>query len=179
MTIGMNIDTFISKFKTGARSYLFYMEPKFQGNTSLASVDARYLVKSTSLPTSSFEELTASWQGFDYKAAGKRSYDNWTVSFNVDYGAKIRTAYIDWMNLILDPRTNKPSLPSEYMADQVVSLLSVENFEPVLTYNLWRAWPSQVGEVTLDYADSAYATFDVTFTYLYFTSTDNRGQVVS
>jgi len=176
MAIALDVETFRQRFQTGARTYLFYMVPTFPSLPGvMAQEDAMFFVKSTSLPTSSFEELVASWQGFDYKAAGKRTYDNWTVSFNVDKNATIRKTFVNWMDLILNPKVNKPAPAETYMRPQRVHLLGLDTFEPAMTYTLIAAWPSQVGEVTLDYADSAYASFDVTFTYLYFETGEIAG----
>jgi hypothetical protein len=176
--IALDVETFRKRFETGARTYLFYMEPQFPSSVlagGMSSNDATFLVKSTSLPSSSFEELVASWQGFDYKAAGKRTYDNWTVSFNVDWQANIRNTFVNWMDIILDPKKNEPALPTTYMKEQKIHLLGLDTFTPAITYTLKACWPSQVGEITLDYADSAYASFDVTFTYLYYTTGDTAG----
>ena len=163
---GYDIETFRNVFETGARSYLFYVVPSFPSGITVTP-EASYLVKTASLPTSNFEELIASWQGFDYKAAGKRTYDTWSVTFNVDIKATVRKAFVSWMDMILNPANNRQTMPTTYMRDQTISLLGID-FQPIMTYKLVAAWPSQVGEVTLDYADSAFASFDVTFTYLYY-----------
>lgn len=183
--IELDIDNFRRRFVTGARSYLFYMQPIFPTGASAIYVTISrqatpiYLVRATSLPSSNFDELTASWQGFDYKAAGKRSYDTWNVTFTVDQYAGIRQAFVEWQDKILDPRTNRHGVPGDgggYMADQLVSLINFDFNSEAITYKLVGAYPSTVGEVTLDYADSAYATFDVTFTYQYFI-TATGGQI--
>jgi hypothetical protein len=166
---GLNIDVFKDKFKTGARSYLFYIVPSFPaGLTQNVQEDAKFLVRSSSLPSSNFDEMITSWQGFDFKTAGKRNYDQWTVSFTVDKDAKIRAAFANWMDLILDPLTNRHAYPDEYMVPvQTVTLIGLD-LTDLMAYNLYYAWPSSVGEVSLDYANSDFAMFDVTYSYVYF-----------
>ena len=176
----MNIDVFRQRFITGARAYLFYMQPVFPnqaiptspgGGTFVPGADLpTYLVRSTTMPGSTFDELTASWQGFDYKTAGKRTYDTWNVTFTVDVEAVIRNMFIGWQDLILNPQTNIHGMPgnSGYMVDQTVSMIRLDFNNDLLTYKLYGAYPSSVGEIALDYADSAYATFDVTYTFQYF-----------
>jgi hypothetical protein len=167
----LSIDQFLGKFKTGARSYLFYMSPQFpNGVTSGLEEDGVYMVKSTSLPSSNFDDITASWQGFDFKTPGKRTYDTWNVTFNVDVTANIRKAFLSWQKIILDPEKNVHSLPTTYMRDQTVTLLGI-GLNDILQYRLVGAYPSAVAEVSLDYSDSNFASFDVTFTYQYFTTT--------
>ena len=162
-----DIDSYRSSFGSGARSYLFYYKPLFP--TSIAGVDselATYLVKSTSLPETMHDEIITNWQGFDYKVAGKATFSDWTVSFNVDANAKIQTMYHNWAALIHDPSTNIYSQPSLYMVDQQVELLGLDG-KPIEKYKLFGAWPKMIGNATLDYSANDNLTFDVTFTYIY------------
>ena len=172
MSYELNIKGFLSKFKTAARSYLFYMEPRIPGGVEGVENQGVYLVKSTSLPSSNFDDITASWQGFDFKTPGKRIYDTWNVSFNVDLNANIRKAFAAWQNRILDPAFNQTSLPETYMMDQKVVLLGI-NLQPIMSYTMVQAYPSAVAEIALDYTDSNFASFDVTFTYQYFTTANS------
>jgi len=166
----LDISTFAEKFKTGARSYLFYLQPAFPSGLMSDAEFPVYLVRSASLPGSSFDELITSWMGTDYKAAGKRTYDTWNVSFNVDKDAAIRLAFIRWADLMMDPTTNALVMPKTYMQNQFVTLLGADQTEKI-KYELIGAWPSQIAEVSLDYANSDYAQFDVTFTYQYYQTT--------
>jgi hypothetical protein len=170
----MNIDTFKTKFKTGARPYLFYFEPHFPttlgGNVGTQmDPNPRFLVRSSALPTSAIEEIRTPWQGFDYIQGGKRTYGDLTVSFHVDLKATIRKFFLAWHDKILDPKTNIHAFPDEYMKDQTITLLGLD-FQPILSYHLWYAFPSDVGQVALDYGSAGdMANFDVTFKYTYFT----------
>jgi len=104
------------------------------------------------------------WQGYDYKMAGKYTYATFGITFNVDINSKIRLAYESWMKMINDPLTNERTLPSEYMVDQVVYLLDYKGI-PSMTYKLYGAWPSNLAEVSLDYATADVAQFEVVLTY--------------
>lgn len=162
-----NIDTFRNKFRTGARSYLFYLTPVFPITLGGPWEEGTYLVRSTSLQSSSFDDLISSWQGFDYKTAGKRTFDTWSCSFTVDLNANIRKKYAQWANLILNPADNKHAFPEVYQVTQSITLVGLD-FNDIMKYNLRYAYPSQIGETTLDYANSDFATMDITFTYTYF-----------
>jgi hypothetical protein len=150
---------------------LFYYQPLCPASVAglVAGDKAMYFVRSTSLPSSNFDEIVTSWQGFDFKAAGKRTFDTWNVSFNVDKQSLIRQAFLKWHNLILNPEVNKPTLPSVYQQDQTVTLLGFEGND-LLSYTLYAAYPSAIGEIALDYTNSDFAQFDVTFTYQYYTT---------
>jgi len=165
-----DLESFKSNFSGGARSYLFYFLPLFPGIIAggITQEKASYLVRTTSLPETTFEEIITPWQGFDFKFAGKHTYSPLEVEFNVDRNADIRTAYEDWINLIHDPETNQWAPLEEYMVNQAILLLDYDG-QPVMDYKLIYAWPSTVGPVTLDYAGTETAMFSVTFTYAYHT----------
>jgi hypothetical protein len=169
-----SIDTYKQQFETGARSYMFYFEPQFPRDlgVTLDKPNARFLVKTATLPSSSVEEMITPWQGFDYKTGGKRMYNDLMCTFNVDLNANVRKAFLKWQDMILDPQTNKHAYPSQYFTVQNLVLLGLQ-FEPILTYKLHFAWPGEVGDLQLDYAQTTeIASFDVTFKYTYFTWSD-------
>jgi len=171
-----SIDTFKQNFQTGARPYMFYFQPQFPSILKTRIVpDARFLVKTASLPSSSVEEILTPWQGFDYKTSGKRTYNDLTVTFNVDLKANVRKAFLEWQDLMLDPETNKHALPDDYFTNQDIVLLGLQ-FEPILAYKLHYAWPGEIGELALDYnAGGEFASFDITWKYVYFTWSDTPG----
>lgn len=168
-----NLEGFKAGFGDGARGNLFYYIPNFPAVTPSVP-QAKFLVKSTSLPDTTLEEVTVNWQGYDFKYASKHTYSDFTVSFNVDKEAKIRLAFEDWVNkYIHDPETNKYGEFSEYMLDQRLQLLGYSG-DVIMEYTLHDAWPKAIGAISLDYATADIATFEVTFTYSYHTI-ENKG----
>ena len=167
---GFNIENFKANFDGGARQYLFYFLPTFPGGVSAPDMEkASYLVRATSLPETTLEEIVVNWQGYDFKMAGKYTYADFTVTFNVDVNAEIRKGYENWMELIHHPETNVHSYVSEYMITQNLQLLGYDG-NPIMTYQLHNAWPKTVGAVTLEYATNDVAQFDVTFSYQWHTT---------
>jgi hypothetical protein len=164
---GFDIDSYRANFKAGARAYLFQCKPLFPAQIVNSNTDqATYLVRSSTLPAGTIEPITTNWQGFDFKMAGKLTYAEWSMMFNVDQDADVLKWYIDWQRLIHDPTSNQHSAPSDYMVDQVVEMLSLDG-DPILKYKLVGAWPSTVEAVTLDYATNDVAQFSVMFNYQY------------
>ena len=163
---GFDIESFRGNFTGGAKSYLFSYVPMIPtgGNAEMMS----YLVNSTSLPANAIEEVPVTWQGFDFKMAGKSSYVAWDVVFRVDKDAEIRASFEQWQRFIHDPTSNVYSSPSQYMMDQHVTLLNDSGGE-ICTYDIIGAWPSVVSDVPLDYTSTDLAIFTVTFTYQYHT----------
>lgn len=161
-----DIDSYRGNFQGGARSYLFYYKPLFPGEIGGNTDKATYLVRTTSLPETSIDEIPLAWQGFDFKVAGKYTYSDWTVTFNCDADANILSTFHSWMRLIHDPTSNKYSLPSIYMQDQQLELLSLVG-DPIAKYKLYGCWPKSIGNSSLDYAQNDVVQFDITFCYIY------------
>jgi hypothetical protein len=64
-----NIEAFKARFGDGAKSSLFYYQPQWPGAlaASVNQEDAIYLVKTATLPSTTLEEVSLNWQGFDWK----------------------------------------------------------------------------------------------------------------
>ncbi len=65
-----------------------------------------------------------------------------------------------------DPANNMRSFPTQYMVDQELINLDMEGQRKdkiILHY----AFPTSVGDMSLDYSSNEPMTFDVTYKYLY------------
>jgi len=165
--LAFSINDFKANFGDGAKSNLFYFKPQFPpGVAEMTPDQAMYLVKTTQFPSTTLDEIVVPWQGMDYKLAGKHTYSDITITFNVDYNAKIRMLFEEWSNKAHDPRSNEYGLHSDYQADQILQMLG-HNGIVILEAKLIHAWPKEVGQITLDYGTAEIATFDVTWTYSY------------
>jgi hypothetical protein len=161
-----DITNFRNIFQTAARTYLFYVSPSIPGALSNLQ-KVTYLVRASSLPSSSFEEILTSMQQSDFKSAGKRTYDNWNVTFYIDINATIRRDFARWLNMIVDPISGIHGYPRDYMRDQRVTLLGM-NKKEIMQFTLKNAYPTSVGETALDYGNIEYASFEVAFAYQYY-----------
>jgi hypothetical protein len=162
-----NIEAFKAKFGDGAKSSLFYYQPQWPGGIAeLSQEDAIYLVKTAQMPSTTLEEVTLNWQGFDWKFAGKHTYTDVVITFNVDKDAKVRQTFENWSNLIHNPVTNFYTEHSVYMIDQRLQMIGYTG-NVILEYVLHDAWPKEVSQTTMDYSSTEVATFDVTFSYSY------------
>lgn len=165
--MAFNINDFKANFSDGAKSNLFYYKPQFPpGVADLTPDQAMYMVKTTTFPSTTLDETILNWQGMDWKIASKHTYNDVSITFNVDYNAKIRMLFEEWSNKAHDPASNEYGLSSDYMADQILQMLSYNGIV-ILEAKLVHAWPKEVGQVNLDYATAEIATFDVTFSYAY------------
>jgi hypothetical protein len=165
-----NIEKFKSKFGDGAKGGLFYFRPAWPAGITadVTTTDAIYLVKTATVPTTTLAEDTLAWQGMDYKYAGKRTYGDLAVNFNVDISAKIRMLFERWSNFIHDPSTNLRETSSNYMVDQKLQMVGYDG-QVILEFTMHHAWPKDIGSIALDYSSADTVTFDVTFSYIYHT----------
>jgi len=161
-----DVDSYRANFNGGARAYLFYYKPVFPSSIAANSDEATYLVRSTSLPETSIDDIQLAWQGFDFKVAGKYTYTDWTVTFNCDAEANIQKYFHNWLSLIHDPTTNIYTNPVNYMVDQQIDLLGLTG-DPITKYKLFACWPKVIGNASLDYTTNDVVQFDITFAYLY------------
>jgi len=163
--IGFNLDSMLGAYKDHARGYLFKFEIH-NAPTGFWRDKYPYLVRSTTIPSSTLAEIKTDWQGMEYKLAGTQTYEDFTVTFAVDPAAIIRYDFVNWINFIHDPSTNVHGNPSSYMCLLELSQLDVEGKENI-KYQMVNAWPKTISAPTLDYATKDILKFDVTFAYQY------------
>ncbi len=163
--MGFRLDDMIGQYKDFARGYLFYANV-----TSPVDIDPNhpYLVQATTLPAQTIEPITTQWQGNEYKIGGTNTFADFTITFKSDVAQALRASFLNWMQDIHDPVSNVHGTPSEYFGQVGLTHINV-NDEEIMTYNLINAWPTLVGELTLDYGTKEISTFDVTFAYQYHT----------
>lgn len=160
--VSFNLESFMAGYRDYARSYLFKCtidRLKFYGVK-----EHEYLVKSTGLPSQAFEEIETDWQGSKYKIASKTQFADFMITFNMDSEGTIRKAFLKWAKNIHDPYENTHGNPLDYFCD--VRLTQIDGrHNPIIKYTLINAWPKDIGSVSLDYAEKAISTFDVSFSY--------------
>lgn len=162
-----DIQSFKSNFEGGAKSYLFYYYPNIPNSTLGEKVS--YLVKATKLPNISIEEHNLAWQGHAFKFAGKHTFEDWTITFNVDPDARIIEEFENWIRQkIHDPETNRYGAIANYMTNQNLHLLGYSG-DPILEVTLYNAWPKTLTPSDLSYDSTEIMSFDVTFAYTHYT----------
>jgi len=159
--VAFNLQGLWGQHRDFARAYLFDCKIEgFDGNKH------DHLVSSTRLPERSISQVTTDWQGNNYKLGGTSEYSDFTITFNVDKDAIIRMDFMNWMDDVHNPEDNTHGSPPDYFKDITLKHLNGQE-SPIITYKLIDAWPTQVGEVSLDYSTKDVAKFDVTFAYQY------------
>lgn len=164
-----NIEGFKAGFGDGAKLSLFYYQPSWPtalGSQVIGEQETVFLVKTATMPSTALDEVVINWQGFDWKFAGKHTYTDVTITFNVDLEARVRDHFEKWSNLVHDPLTNNYSIHSVHMKDQILQMLGYQG-QVIMEFTLHDCWPKEVSQIAMDYSSTEVATFDVTFTYSY------------
>ncbi len=165
---GFNIDDFKSNYQDLSRQYLFMIMVNFPGvaGAQFNADNTKYLISSSSMPTSTITEAEVNWQGMIYPLGTTQEFEDWTVTFRLDSAAQLRRDFLNWHRAIHNPVTNVHGSPPDYMADQEIWLLDTQG-NIVMQMRLVSAWPTSIGELTLDYSAKEISTFDVTWKYVY------------
>lgn len=157
---GFDLNSFIGENRDFARGYTFY--------ASIPAMNQEFgkrLVKSTRLPASNTPVAEVNWQGNKYKIGTTQEFQEFTITYNVDPDDRIRFLFTNWMQEVHNPENNLHGDPMSYMRDLRLEHLSHRDGTPIMVYTLIYAWPSSVGELSLDYGTKEIAYFDVTFNY--------------
>lgn len=174
----------ISDFKAqliggGARANQFRVElafPSFVAAGPVIGLKSQFLCKGAQLPASTVENIPLQYRGRAVNIAGERTFAPWTISVYNDTDFAIRNALEQWSNGIqnLQATTGRVN-PLDYQVDLMVHQLD-RNGAAVKTYRFIDAYPTEIGAIALDYDQAnAIETFDVTFTYNYWTSNTATG----
>jgi hypothetical protein len=167
----LDIDTFSTNFNGGARSYMFEWEPSTV--LGIMSKTDRFLVRASKIPSTTIDHIVIEYQQIDFKFGGKKKYDDWTISFNVDKVADIRRKFEKWSNLIHEVKKDSfaHKFFKDYKSDETFSMLGKKSgpltISDILIVKLYGVWPSSIGEIEMDYSNQDFAHFDVTFSYQY------------
>ena len=179
----------IQKFKStliggGARPNLF--EVRVPGNIpggGRLGEDFNILCKAAQLPASNIGMIDVPFRGRNFKVAGDRTFDEWTITVINDEKFKIRNIFEDWMNFIgqygdASGATN----PNSYMVDAYVKQLtrsaanirtSAGTGKGLVTQTIYKfhdIFPTNLTAIDLSYDSSnVIEEFGVTFQVQYWT----------
>ena len=165
----------LSKAGGGARPSLFKVEinSSMAGVAGLTSTEA-LLVKGAALPASNIAPLTVNYAGRAYKWQGFRTYDLWTVTVINDESFSIRNKMMEWMRKLSGTmdgeRTGSygdPSASGQWIdGEAVVTQMGVGGKEKQ-KYKLYNLWPTELGEIAVDWSNDAIEEYTIGFAYDY------------
>jgi len=169
----------ISSFKAhmergGARSNQFRCLITFPNNLvengPLSGWKAEFMCHSASIPAADVAAATVMYRGREVHFAGERTFQPWTVSIYNDNDFILRNAFEDWVDgMSRASSTRGQERPRWYQTDMEVHQLD-RNDRTVEKYKFFDAFPINVGEITLSWADNnQIQTYNTTIQYNYWT----------
>ena len=169
----------ISQFKTalgggGVRPNLFEVRldasnlKQFMGGVPAENL--AFMCKAAALPAQNVASIDVPFRGRQFKVAGDRTIDNWTITVINDENFAIRTAMEKWSQSIIDNATNQGQVnPDNYMSTAEVFQYSRqkgngENVGIIRQYKFVDIFPVTVGDIALSYeSGDTIEEFDVEF----------------
>jgi hypothetical protein len=143
--------------------------PGYAGNGAngeQASLQAR----TTNTPPSTMGVIDLTWGGRNLPIPGDRQYEEFTVTFIGVNDMNVYNAFQKWSENVNGSDSNRGLTNlDDIMNDVSLELMNV-NDVVTKTYILHDAWPSVVGQMSMDSGEmDGYSTFDVTFRYVNYT----------
>ena len=169
----------ISQFKTalgggGVRPNLFEVRMDASNLTQfMGGVPAEnlaFMCKAAALPAQNVASIDVPFRGRQFKVAGDRTIDNWTITVINDENFAIRNAMERWSQSIIDNATNQGQIaPTNYMSSADVFQYSRqkgdgESVGVLKQYRFIDIFPVTVGDIALSYeSGDTIEEFDVEF----------------
>ena len=173
----------VTEFKTnlasgggGARPSLYSVDingPTATIDTAF-STNSNILVKAAAIPASTIAPLTVNYMGRAYKTPGFRTYDTWTVTVLNDENMEARQNIMQWMRYIagtLDGRRDSvysggANTLAKSEGNATVKQIGVSG-SGTQTWTVSQMWPTELGEIALDWSSDAIEEYTVAFAYDY------------
>lgn len=178
----------------GARPNLFEVSiPALPeaAQTSINNDTFKFLCKASNLPASNIAEVIVPFRGRNFKVAGDRTIDPWTVTIINDESFEFRSVFEQWANGIgkLDNGTGATE-PASYMTNAYVTQLgrgdtpsartNGSNMVTLREYKFVDIFPTSVSEISVSYDDgNTIEQFDVTFQVQTFEVSGGEGPTIS
>ena len=176
--MAFSVSTLKTQFATGdgpARPALYKVDinaPTAIATDSSFSTNSNILVKAAAIPASTIAPLTVNYMGRAYKTPGFRTFDVWNVTVLNDENMAARQSIIDWMVSISGSlqgnrdTTHGGRTGTSVEGDATVTQLSIDG-DDVGSWKMHNLWPTELGEVGLDWSSDAIEEYTVAFAYDY------------
>ena len=174
--MAFTVDTFKTQLAAGhgpARPSLYKIDinsptavkQSFSGSSNL-------LVKAAAIPASNIAPLTVNYFGRAYKTPGFRTFDVWNVTVINDENMAARQNIMEWMVAISGALKGNRSVAlggrnrTTAEGDATVTQLGIDGSDQQ-SWKLHSLWPTELGEVPLDWSSDAIEEYTVAFAYDY------------
>ena len=178
---GFSIDTFTSKLSQGgALASLFEAElTTTKGTEDEAAVaDFKFLCKATTLPGDTIDVATVTYMGRGINIPSNRAAVQWTTTIYNDEFMATRNNIESWMEKLNSHKGNVREAAMSKI-QSYTGTLKVKTFEKAgnvipKSYEFMDAWPSAIGEITVDWETNDIQTYDITWEFSYWRSNQSN-----
>lgn len=155
----------------GARPTLFQVELTNPVN-NVSDAIAPFLIRATTLPSSTINPIEIPYFGRKIKIAGDRTFDTWAVTVMNDEDFAIRHTMEQWHNQINSLLTNlnlgPDSSPANYKSTALVTQFA-KSGKAIRRYKFNGIFPTEISTIDLDWdSTDQIENFSVTFAYDWF-----------
>ena len=169
----------VTEFKSnlkqgGARPSLFRVIFDYPTNIVDPPTKASFLVKATTIPASTIGAYDVYYHGKAIKVAGDRAFDTWDTTIINDEDFGIRNKMMEWMRWISGKMNGERT--DGYGGDGIgdvgeatVTQLGT-NGKELQSYKMYSLWPSELGEIAVDWSSDAMQEYTIGFAYDYWSS---------
>ena len=172
-----SVNTIISKLKQGgARGTLFSVQLISPFDATLG-INSPFMCHSASLPGSSIGEIQIPFMGRKIKAAGDRTFADWSVTVYNDEDFAVKKSIDNWINAmqgsVSNIRNSGADASFSYKAQAIVSQYGKEGGDaPIAQYTFYGLFPKTTADIPLNWGGTeSIEEFTVTFAVDYFLRT--------
>ena len=167
----------VSTFKTNVlktdlqRPSLFKININSTVTTQAFTNDEALLVKAAAVPAATIAPLPINYAGRAYKLTGFRTYDTWTTTIINDEGFSAREKIMNWMYRISGGADGTRSVTTGGpggLGDGIITLIGTDGADKQ-SWKMHFMWPTELGEIALDWSSDAVEEYTCTWAYDYWT----------
>ena len=170
--LDFGVTSFLNSFeKGGALASLFSCTLTTPGNLGSGPdiENYKFKCKTASFPASEITANEVAYMGRTINIPGNRESQQWTNEVYNDEDHMLRTYLLEWMEMLSGHESNKRSeefsLVSQYTGELNVMQHAKTAEDTTNTVTFHEAWPSSVGEITLDWETNEIQTYEITWEF--------------
>ena len=172
--MAFKVTDIINESFSGARPSLFMAHinfPKEVPSASGAGAASRFLIKASTLPSSTLGIIELPFMGRKIKIAGDRTFEDWETTIVNDDKMYLRSAVEAWSDSINGFQSNATQYTQmQYRSTADITQISQQG-NPIRTYKFYNIWPSTVAAIDVGWETTdTVSEFSVTWSYDYFTA---------
>lgn len=125
-----------------------------------------YYAKNTAIPASMSENLKRWYAGVEYSYSGRDTSPRvFRVTFWDNQNLETYRYFQYWFDIMNQGRENLKANPINYTRNIELVLKDSSDAQELFVFDILEAYPTEIGEVMLSYAENGELTFDVMFSF--------------